>query len=530
MRRRKRRSAAKSHSVSTPKPRPLVSSKRSSFTSTVLDVIGIRAFKRDAPLSQPDRRRLVTDVIIAIVLFFITLCTRFHKLEHPAKIVFDEFHFAAFIHNYMRGEYLFDIHPPFAKLTLTAIAKLTSYDPIPFKFDQLGKPYGQISYYPQRAFSAALGSLIPSVLYLTSRALSLSTAVAVMTGAMALFDMLLCVESRLILTDAQLILYVQLSLLFAVLMWKTPKSTPRRYLFVVLTAVFGAFAVATKWTAIVAPGIIAIVSLTGIVFPKAPLDVLEMILAAVIAISIYMASFWIHFYLLPNSGPGDAFMAMDFRRTLNGSEFFDATQKAPSFLAKFRYLNWEMFRANRDITARHPWESKWYEWLYNARGILYIDETTGEGLKEQIYLLMNPVLCVVTLGGVISSVLMIVLSPWRISRLRKAGDEQSAVKADKLRQSSLQMGVFLVGWVMNLVPYVGVKRCTFVYHVLPALQMSCVLTALSVQQLPARARTAACTLIICALAGSFFYFRAWTYGLARSREQLDALRWMKRWN
>lgn len=386
-------------------------------------------------------------------------------------------------------------------------------------------------YYPLRAFSATLGSLIPSVLYLTSRTLSLSVPVAVTTAAMALFDTLLCVESRLILTDAQLILYIQLSLLFALLLWKTPKSTPRRYAFVVLTAVFGAFAVSTKWTAIVAPGMIAVISLTGWVFPSGALDVVEMGIAGVIAISIYVASFWIHFYLLPNSGSGDAFMPIEFRKTLNGSAYYDPSHVGASFIHNFRYLNWEMLRANSQIVARHPWESKWYEWLYNARGILYIDEMTADGRKEQIYLLMNPVLTVVTVVGVCSCVAMLIASPWVLRRKRQAAVNMEGIeRVYKTGKLFGMIAFFLVGWVLNLVPYVGVKRCTFLYHVLPALQMGCVLSSIALEQLPGRVRAGCCTLVVACLAAAFYFWSAWVYGMATPIAELNKLRWMPRWN
>lgn len=444
--------------------------------------------------------------------------------------VFDEFHFAAFIHQYVKGEYLFDIHPPFAKLTLVAVARLAGYEAIDYKFDRLGKPYGDVMYYPLRAFSATVGSVIPSVMYLTSRSLSMCVPVAVTTAAMALFDTLLCVESRLILTDAQLILYIQLCILFALLLWKTAKNTARRYALVVLTAVFGAFAVSTKWTGVVAPGMVAVVSVTGWVFPSGALDVVEMGLAGAIAIGIYVGCFWMHFRMLPNSGTGDAFMPLEFRKTLNGSAYYDGSHVGRSFVHNFRYLNWEMLRANSAIKERHPWESKWYEWLYNARGMLYVDETSADGQREQMYALVNPVLAVVTGVGVCSCLVMMGAAGWTMGRRRReAVDMEGVERLHATRKLLGTMAFFVAGWALNLVPYVGVKRCTFVYHVLPALQMACVATSLALQQLPARVRTACCATVVAALAAAFRFWSAWVYAVRTPPAQLDALRWMPRW-
>lgn len=160
--------------------------------------------------------------------------------------MFDEIHFAAFIHQYIKGTYLFDIHPPLGKLTLVAVAKFFGYDPIDFSFSSIGQSFGELMFYPQRSFAALAGSLIPPVMYLTARSLSLSVETSIATAAMPLFDILLCIESRLILTDSQLILYLQLAYLAAFLLWQTPRSTPRRYLLLLATATAAACALSTK--------------------------------------------------------------------------------------------------------------------------------------------------------------------------------------------------------------------------------------------------------------------------------------------
>lgn len=142
---------------------------------------------------------------------------------------------------------MFDIHPPLGKLTLYVVARMFGYEHIEFSFNSIGQNFGDLLFYPQRAFAAICGSLIPPVMYLTCRSLSLSTIASLCTAAMPLLDFLLCVESRLILTDSQLILYLQAAYLFSFLLWQTPRSTPRRYMLLVATAVFAACALSTKY-------------------------------------------------------------------------------------------------------------------------------------------------------------------------------------------------------------------------------------------------------------------------------------------
>lgn len=381
------------------------------------------------------------------------------------------------------------------------------------------------------------GSLIPPVMFLTCRTLPLSIMTSVTVAAMPLFDFLLCIESRLVLTDSQLILFIQTSMLCAFYLWTTPKSTPRRYFWLFMTAIIGACAISTKWTAVVAPGLIGIVSLTGWLFhADSRLDMLEIVVAAVSAVALYVWTFWMHFSLLPNSGPGDAFMKVEFQQTLVGNSHYgkyDLSQyKPPTFIQAFKYLNWEMLRANSAIEQRHHWESKWYEWLYNARGVLYIDEDEGNGYRQQVYLISNPFLTVFTGLGVIACLALLVWTPFAIRRTRrKIENTRDLPNAEQQLEMRAGMILFyLGGWVLNLLPYVGVKRCTFLYHVLPALQMASIMTGIAVEQLPRRIRNVVCIGMMASMAAAFYYWRAWIYAIPQTVKDHDKLRLLPRWN
>jgi dolichyl-phosphate-mannose-protein mannosyltransferase len=276
---------------------------------------------------------------------------------------FDEYHFSQFVDDYAAGRYLFDIHPPLAKLALFAAAKAGGYAPAPgdYKFDHIGKLFGDNVYVPQRLAAAAFGSLVPPTLYLTCRAVDVGVLPSLVAAVLSLTDTLLLIESRLVLTDSQLIFYIQAALYCAISLWRTPKRTSARRAWLIATALFGGCAMSTKWTALVAPGMIALVSLTGAVFPPngERLDVAEMVVAGVTAVTIYVASFYAHFSLLPLTGPGDMFMPCWFRRHLAGQVTCAtsgvADLEAPSFFRSFLYLNMEMYRANSQIETRHHW-------------------------------------------------------------------------------------------------------------------------------------------------------------------------------
>ena len=55
------------------------------------------------------------DALLLAVLTLLAGLLRSYKIWHPDQVVFDEVHFGKFAAYYIRREYFFDVHPPFAK-------------------------------------------------------------------------------------------------------------------------------------------------------------------------------------------------------------------------------------------------------------------------------------------------------------------------------------------------------------------------------------------------------------------------------
>jgi hypothetical protein len=76
-----------------------------------------------------------------LLLFAMAAAVRFYDLHYPDSVVFDEYHFGAFVNKYNWGKYFFDIHPPLGKLTLLWVGQLTGYDATTCSYDSIHDVY-----------------------------------------------------------------------------------------------------------------------------------------------------------------------------------------------------------------------------------------------------------------------------------------------------------------------------------------------------------------------------------------------------
>jgi dolichyl-phosphate-mannose--protein O-mannosyl transferase len=129
--------------------------------------------------------------------------------------------------------------------------------------------------------------------------------------------------------------------------------------------------ISIKWTGLATPGLIALESFFAVFFLTRSVDFIDLLKVAAVSATTYSTWFYIHFWLMPNSGDGDAFMRIEFQRTLKGNANYDPLAPRPSVFTTFQQLNREMLAANARIELRHNWESLWWEWPLNLRGLLY---------------------------------------------------------------------------------------------------------------------------------------------------------------
>ena len=70
---------------------------------------------------------------------------RFWHITEPGAVIFDESHFGKFTAHYMRGSYVFDIHPPLGKMTFAFLGWLMGYDSSVCDYQNIGTGTGSRS-------------------------------------------------------------------------------------------------------------------------------------------------------------------------------------------------------------------------------------------------------------------------------------------------------------------------------------------------------------------------------------------------
>lgn len=490
-------------------------------------------FQKSEPTPRSPQRptTALTERSILLTLTIAALFTRFIRLSHPNAVVFDEFHFGNFLEKHLRHEISFDIHPWLGKLTLAFFAWLGGFHAHGFDY-QIRKVYPNNDYLLVRAVSAFFGSLCVPLMYLVCRELRIGITSSVLGALLPLLDSLLLIESRLILTDSQLMFYLNLTLLCALRFWNAAETKGvaggrKYYAYLLATAVSGALAVSIKWTAAVTPFLVVVVCGLGVWFLRTPTPIYDCALAAVVALVVYLVPWWFHLKLSRVSTEMAVHFGDRFRSTLQGNETFpyDPSNNM-RFAEKVWELHWRQFRANQKVKTRHVWESRWYEWPLNLRGIYYYVDKADSWTDERpmirvVYLLQNPAMALWVFGGVTGFSLLLPI----VHRYRRMTPENHVVT------NVFHKGSFLLaGYLTNLLPYMLVERCYFLYHYLPALTYGQLLTVFLVDSLPKTARILVTVLMGVSIVAAFVFWAPWTYCLPIDFASVKQRQWMPRWN
>ncbi len=458
-----------------------------------------------------------------LLILALSAITHFAYFGRPNQTVFDEVHFGKFLSGYLTGEYFFDIHPPLGKLLLSGAGYLSGFKP-GFSFANIGETFPDKQYQALRLLPALAGFLLPLVIYFLSLRLGFSRRGALLAGIFIIFENALNVQSRFMLLDSFLLLFGFLSLLFYL---KSRDTTFNLF----LTGIFGGLAASVKWTGGTFLAIIIILEFIGAIKNRwrinFKLTAVKTALLVVVPLLIYTGIFALHFSLLKKSGPGNAFMTPAFQKTLQNSPYQnDNSVKPMNFFKKFVELNTQMYLSNKGISAQHPYGSKWYSWPFLIRPVYFWNKAEAPGgYESKIYLLGNPFIW----WSSTIAVLYLVIN-FGVSLIKK-------LKTDFTSR------FVLLGFFINLLPFIGISRVMFLYHYFTSLVFAVLALAYLIdpEQNDGRvshpvsfgtSKTNKKSLFAFFAFFSilfFFFFAPFTYGLPLTPQESSLLFWLPSW-
>ena len=427
---------------------------------------------------------------LILALLIVSAIIHFAYFGHPSETVFDEVHFGKFVTGYYTHEYFFDIHPPLGKLIVAGFAKIFNFEP-EYAFANIGEKYPDKQYLILRFLPSLAGMLLPIVIFLLALQIGFGKTASFFAGMLVSMDNALLVQSRFILMDAFLLLFGFSALLM---------YFKRKYVWM---AVFGGLAVSVKWTGLT---FLALPLILESIYFYTDRDwrtlIPKMTAFLFIPAAIYFSVFAIHFSLLNKSGAGDAFMSLEFQKTLAGSAYEKNGEiKKSNLFQKFTELNEEMYTSNARLTATHPYGSKWYTWPFMSRPIFYW--VNGD---QRIYFLGNPVIWWSTTAALMYALISMI---WSAGQSRKI------------------LIILLGGVGLNLLPFIGIPRVMFLYHYLSAFIFAILILAYLIDQ--SQHKKLIAPVLIFASAVSFIYFSPLSYGLNLSPREYNARVWLPSW-
>lgn len=326
---------------------------------------------------------------------------------------FDEIYHVRTAVEHIENVYPYEItHPPLGKLIIAAGIELWGLTPFGWRFA-----------------GTLFGALMLPILYVFLKRMFRSTAVAACGTVIFAFDFMHFVQTRIATIDTYAVFFILLMYLF---MWRFVSGGKWRYL--ALSGVAFGLGAASKWTCIYAGAGLAVIWLIYWItqrrregFWRDFISNCAFCLVFFVAVpcAIYYMSYYFYGTARGLEGGAGMFFTRDYAEIVWDNQVY-------------------MWEYHSDLVAEHPYSSRWYQWLVDARPILYYLERFDDGTKMAFGAFMNPIFCWAGLLAVIANAILAV----------KDRDGRSLF--------------IVIGYLAQLLPWVLVTRLTFAYHYFPS--------------------------------------------------------------
>ncbi len=344
-----------------------------------------------------------------------------------------------------------------------------------------------------RIVGAVFGAAMVPLLYLLLRRLTCSPRYAMLGACLLALDGLRFVQTRIATIDVYATFFILLSAYF--MLWYAQqvlaKGVHHSLLPMALCGLAFGLGCASKWTGIYAGAGLA---------------------------AVYFAVLWLR------KRQGVPSFAHEFALAMGGGVLFFVLVPLLIYLASYLPYWWRdpsfslqdwwncqtyMYWYHSTLKATHPFESRWYTWPLLLRPVWYYAGTgLAEGTKASIAAIGSPV---VWLGGTAGIGALV----WRV--ICGKGDRRGAF--------------VLTLWLAQVLPWVLVSRCTFLYHYFPGMIFSLIALVLALESArrEGHAHKRLCFALLGGAAAWFVLFYPVLSGLAVPTGWLKWLQWLPTW-
>ncbi len=461
-------------------------------------------------------RRFFTAETWVFLLFvtFLSFLTYFYHYDQPARVFWDENYHIASAQKYLNGVYFMEQHPPLGKL-LIALGEKMFHPTVNGADNQyIGTDYASnipdsFSFVGYRFFSALLGWWTAPILFLIFLLLTRNGLFSTLLSFLYIFDNALIVHIRGAMLEGPLMFFVSLTILFFLLAlrWRDEEN-----LFLTACFLFGvsfALALTTKLFALV-----LVLLLPALLFTLLPQwrKIGNGAGIFFIGFLIFYVTVWqIHFSLggtinpkLPDNGYYQA--SQEYKNILaagtNGSLLNFPIMLRDSIAFVSHYNNGA---PRLDLCKADENGSPFYMWPLGARSINYRWETPDGKSYHYLYLQSNPVVWLVSLGGLIVAIALLIGSV--------------LFPLQKPMKHRFLMTVFVGIYICYMIAVSQIQRVLYLYHYFIPLFLTFIILALVIMELERFARwkitTNAKTISLFILAGLIFasyqFYRPLTY-------------------
>jgi dolichyl-phosphate-mannose-protein mannosyltransferase len=379
-----------------------------------------------------------------IIVSLISIVLRFWGLGRFNVFVFDEVYYAKFANNYLTHTPFFNSHPPLSQY-LIAIG-IWIGDRLPIGQDTTNTLTGSLhSTFSYRWMNALFGSLIPPLIAILTYQLSQRLSCAFLATLFISLDGLFLIDSRYALNNVFLVFFGLLGQIFVLI--ASNKSGAYRPLFILGAGIsFGASA-ACKWNGLwFLLGIYILLFIAKIwkliksnresstisnsLFERlANISLIEIVIGLIISPITVYSLLWIpHLILNPH----------------------------PNFID----VQWSILNYHNQIgngAGVHPYCANWYTWPLLMRPLAYYFTEYKPNYYYDVHAMGNPLLWWLALAAIFGSIWLIIKS-FRSTPVRELNIEQISVPL-----------FIVINYAANLLPWIKVTRCLYIYHYMGAV-------------------------------------------------------------